>query len=150
MTARDVLTFKIQPFEGHEDVRCFIPVVNGSLLTELANDFEKARAFEPAGGYGGLIPEFFRYGRLDDYFIPADGTEAHDHRERYVLGCACGEVGCWPLMAMIELKIDAIVLNTFRQPFRADRDYSEFGPFMFDFDQYRNAVNRLTLEFPSD
>jgi len=31
-------------------------------MTDLVAVFEKSRNFEPVGGYGGLVPQLFRYG----------------------------------------------------------------------------------------
>jgi hypothetical protein len=61
----------------------------------------------------------------------------------YVLGCECGEVGCWPLQCCIRSEGDVVIWDSFQQPHRAARDYSAFGPFVFDGQQYRAAVRDL-------
>jgi len=63
----------------------------------------------------------------------------------YLLGCTCGEVGCWPLIASVYQKDDTIRWDEFVQPHRRGRDYSEFGPFTFSRAQYENAVQDLLI-----
>jgi hypothetical protein len=140
------LSFSIQPFEG---TRSITPYVNGKSLVKAVAAFEHEREFDPAGGYGGLIPEWFDYGPLnkyflgdfepDSYFMNLDGI--------YLLGCDCGEVGCWPLVAQVRAAGKTVEWTSFRQTFRKERDYSDFGPFVFDADQYRKAVAALCNDF---
>jgi hypothetical protein len=65
----------------------------------------------------------------------------------YLLGCDCGEVGCWPLSAHIETEGESVKWTTFQQPHRSQRDYSAFGPFIFDADLYRRTVAALRDKF---
>ena len=90
------LSFVIKPFEGTLSVT---PAVNGSLLSDLVLGFEREHHFEPAGGYGGLVPTWFDYGPLHSYFLAdfAQGNHFAQQGSIYLLGCQCGEVGCWPL-----------------------------------------------------
>ncbi|WP_326770630.1 hypothetical protein OG978_43610 (plasmid) [Streptomyces sp. NBC_01591] len=67
-----------------------------------------------------------------------------------VLGCECGEWGCWPLMADITVTPDHVTWNSFEQPHRTTRDYSGFGPFQFDRRQYDDAVKVLSAAVSSD
>lgn len=55
-------------------------------------------AFDPVGGYGGLIPESFNFGTLDRYFLGDFEPNSYfaEIGGVYLLGCDCGEVGCWP------------------------------------------------------
>ena len=46
-----------------------------------------------------------------------------------VLGCECGEWGCWPLMTSITVTDDHVTCDTFERPHRKAGDYSRFGPF---------------------
>jgi len=67
----------------------------------------------------------------------------------YLLGCTCGEVGCWPLIASVYKKDDTICWDGFVQPHRRERDYSEFGPFAFSRTQYDDAVKDLRIRLNS-
>jgi hypothetical protein len=98
----ELLSFLVQPLEGERvEVLTITPVLSGISLTQLIEDFERERDFQPVGGYGGLVPQFFRYGPLNLYFM-GESKDAHCNRSGfYLLGCNCGEVGCWPLTARI-------------------------------------------------
>lgn len=133
------LSFQIEAFEDHSDVLTLIPVLDGTPLTELASSFERENGLEPSGGYGGLVPAFFRYGPLERYFL-GESQDSIWRQGCYLLGCTCGEVGCWPLRARISRMGDTVVWDSFRQPHRPGWDYSGFGPFAFDLEPYRVAV----------
>lgn len=49
-----------------------------------------------------------------------------------VLGCTCGDVGCWPLQARITVRESTVVWDDFVQPHRRGWDHSGLGPFTFD------------------
>ncbi len=136
------ISFTVQPFEGATAV---IPVVDGTPLSEMISAFEREQHFEPAGGYGGLIPEWFKYGALDRYFLGEFEKDSYFARlgRVYVLGCQCGEVGCWPLLARISVGDASVTWDSFQQPHHKERDYSGFGPIVFDTQQYREAVAAL-------
>jgi hypothetical protein len=116
-------------------------------LTDLVAEFERARNYEPTGGYAGLVPRFFELGRLDEYFMGISADPMYSNRGYWLLGCECGEAGCWPLEARIVTKERQISWEHFKQPFRPERDYSTFGPFRFDVEQYRSCVEELTSTF---
>jgi hypothetical protein len=139
------LSFQVQPFEGAVAIT---PVLNGTSLTEMISTFEREQHFEPAGGYVGLIPQWFNYGSLERYFLGDFDQNSYFARmgRIYLLGCQCGEVGCWPLLARIRLEGDAIVWDAFEQPHRKERDYFQFGPFSFEAKQYREALGSLPSE----
>lgn len=59
-----------------------------------------------------------------------------------VLGCGCGEWGCWPLSAAITVHGETVTWSHFSQPHRPDRNYREFGPFTFAAAEYRAAARR--------
>jgi hypothetical protein len=114
------------------------------MLTTLAERFEGGHGLtDPAGGYGGLIPEFFRYGPLDRYFLGKSEIFASKPGRIFVLGCECGEVGCWPLTCLVNIADSEIVWQSFEQPHRPTRDYSSFGPFVFALEQYEQALRSL-------
>ncbi|NUS53904.1 MAG: hypothetical protein HOV66_03440 [Streptomycetaceae bacterium] len=131
-----------QKQRGDGSVLVIVPRVDGALLTELIDRFEIAAGMQPAGNaYGGLIPEFYRFGPMEDHFsgmstgAMGPGTP--------LLGCECGEWGCWPLMARITMTADLVVWDSFGQPHRKTRDYTAFGPFRFGRRQYDAALSAL-------
>jgi hypothetical protein len=117
--------------------------LTGIALTELIDRFEADAGMQPAGdAYGGLILQYFRFGRMDDHF---HGRSADAMGPKTpVLGCECGEWGCWPLMARITVTGDLVVWDSFEQPHRMTRNYTAFGPFQFDRRQYDDALRALT------
>lgn len=119
------------------------PHVDGVALTELVEQFERSSAYtDPAGGYGGLVIDYYQFGPLDSYFLGLNDLWANGKVP--VLACQCGEVGCWPLMCKIEQAADAITWNEFEQPHRPKRNYMKFGPFSFARSQCRTALQSLT------
>ena len=142
MATPDTVSFAVEPFEGTLSVT---PMINGGSLSELILDFERAHQFEPAGGYGALIPTFFNYGSLSQYFLGEFEKESYFAKlgHIYVLGCKYGEVGCWPLVCKVRDEAGVITWDSFQQPYRKERDYSKFGPFVFPEQQYGDAVEGL-------
>jgi hypothetical protein len=115
-----------------------VPVIDGRPLTDLVTKFETKCGYDPAGGYGGVVFEFVNIGLSDNYFGKSEET--------FVLGCECGELGCWPLKCSVRDDRDTITWANFSQPHRPDRDYSSFGPFLFERAQYAQAVSSLTAQ----
>jgi hypothetical protein len=134
--------------QAFESVAVVSPCVDGVPLAELARRFESARKYSPAGGYGGLIPDYFNFGDLTKYFLGRAERQFPGPGRVYVLGCVdCGEVGCWPLDAAIVVSDDAVTWARFRQPHRPERGYRAFGPFVFDRRQYQEAVQSAVEAF---
>jgi hypothetical protein len=79
----------------------FTPVVDGRPLTELVTEFESRQGHSPAGDYAGLVPDHFRFGNLARYFLGQEDGQWPKPGYARLLGCDCGEVGCWPLEARI-------------------------------------------------
>lgn len=134
--------------ERAEHKFAIIPILNGVPLTDMILLFERENGYAPAGGYGGLIPDYFKYGPLDRYFLGDFEENSYFGvlGRIYLLGCNCGEVGCWPLAARVIADGGSVVWDSFQQPHRPERDYSRFGPFAFDARQYRQAVADLQVE----
>jgi hypothetical protein len=117
-----------------------VPVIDGRELTDMIHAFERDNRMEERPvSYGGLIPSFFKFGPLGRHFLGL-WEFAEPRRKVPLLGCNCGEWGCWPLMARITVRDESVVWNEFEQPYRKERDYSGFGPFTFDVAQYQKAL----------
>ena len=89
----------------------------------------------------GLIPAFFKFGATAAHFL--GHASGPDSRRVPLLGCECGEWGCWPLLAEIVADARKVVWTNFEQPHRPARDYSEFGPFHFTRADYDRALAEL-------
>jgi hypothetical protein len=119
-----------------------VPSIDGAKLTDLVSDFEHRAGMESGSTpYGGLIPAYFNFGPLDLHFL---GASSH-HSDGVVplLGCTCGEWGCWPLLARIVVAEDSVTWTDFQQPYHKERDYSGFGPFSFELRQYKSGLAQL-------
>ena len=118
--------FELRPWEdgGTE----LVPLVNGVSLVELVARYERGEGLKPAGGYAGLM------------LGPAARRAYLPGTSYALLGCDCGDMGCWPLRAEIHADADTVTWDSFHQPHRPDWDYSGFGPFVFDRAQYDEAL----------
>lgn len=125
----------------HNGAGSLVPEVNGTSLVTLIGSYESAHGYDPAGGYGGLVPEHFNFGDLSRNYLGSEASQWPKSGEAWLLGCDCGEVGCWPLAARITVDGTTVTWSTFQQPHRPDWDYSAFGPFTFDRQQYEKAVH---------
>jgi len=132
-----VLSFAIEENEGAVEL---VPKVDGESLVRLVGAFEAAHGLSPSGGYAGLIPAHFNFGDLRSYYLGLSDRQWPGTGRMWLLGCDCGEVGCWPLEVEATEQDGTVTWANFRQPHRPAWDYSAFGPFVFDADQYRRAV----------
>jgi len=140
---KTTISFAIEPFDGSHAVT---PLLDEISLVELISAFERKMGFDIAGGYGGLIPAWFNYGPLDRYFLDDFEQDSYFSKKGVIvlLGCDCGQVGCWPLSAHVEVRDDTVTWAQFGQEHRPQRDYSGFGPFVSEKDQYKGAVAKLS------
>ena len=61
-----------------------------------------------------------------------------------LLGCTCGDMGCWPFTAVVTVEPDAVVWSGYRNGHR-NWDYSQLGDLVFDREQYEQAVRATAL-----
>jgi hypothetical protein len=121
-----------------------VPTVDGREVTDLIHAFEQQHGMETRPvSYGGLIPTFYKFGPLDAHFLGR--TDSHRSSDKVpLLGCECGEWGCWPLLARITVSDEFVTWSDFEQPYRKDRDYQAFGPYIFERRQYGLAAQELS------
>ncbi len=133
---RHRIWFELDEFEetGHE----LVPAVDGRHLDDLVEEYERHKRFDVIGGYAGLVLDHFKVGDLRKYL--AGKQEPWPGRRVPLLGCERGELGCWPLVAAVEQDDEVVRWSAFEQPHRGGRDYSGFGPFVFDRHDYDAAV----------
>ncbi len=137
---------------GAADMRVRV-VINGVGLEELARAVEKPFAERDgtpkiAGKYVGLrLTDLAPPSRL--LFGDAAGDQFEYGSETQVLGCECGEPGCWPLVCRILVHEATVEWSGFRQPHRsggknsAAWSHAGLGPFRFDRRSYEKAVRDL-------
>jgi hypothetical protein len=118
------------------------PKIDASFLAELVETYEASVSYDPAGGYAGIVPDYFNCGDLRDYWLgKLSGLPFFDQSgEQALLGCDCGTAGCWPLLGHVEITEDEVTWSDFRQPHRPERSYDGFGPFRFTKNDYTQAI----------
>ena len=136
------IAFDVRPWGEDPAVKVVVPVVDGVDLATRIHSFEKGARMEARDeSYDGLIPAFFKFGLAAEHYL---GRRAATEARRIpLLGCECGEWGCWPLMAEVVANEREVVWTNFEQPHRPKRDYSRFGPFCFSRADYERALADL-------
>ena len=99
-----------------------------------------------AGAYAGLPPEIV--------FLPSrhlldrpDALYSEDDSRVHVLGCECGEPGCWPLAVHVDVRDHEVVWRDFHQPHRGPEakagcwKYDAMPEFRFDRKSYERALS---------
>jgi hypothetical protein len=133
----DVLTIRIERPEGFAKPVVRL-LVNGQDFIALVEAFERAFAGDVGGAYfpissDTLPPSGHFHGDPDSAYREDDGRVA-------LLGCRCGEPGCWPLLARITSGDREVQWSEFEQPHRPEWRFDGFGPFVFDRAQYDAAI----------
>jgi hypothetical protein len=125
-------------------------LINGRNLAELARvvelPFAKAQsASSIAGAYDGL--EASAVLPPSEHFLGRPSSRLYAYGERtQVLGCECGEPGCWPLVCRICVCPESVMWHDFRQPHRGANSragewhYDGLGPFEFLRSPYEAAL----------
>ncbi|RZS34410.1 hypothetical protein EV193_109201 [Herbihabitans rhizosphaerae] len=133
------IRFEVLTFETTPEV---VPHVDSRPLTELIDAYEVGAKMDVAGdAYAGLVPAHFDFGPMEEHYLGAGmGPRVP------LLGCTCGEWGCWPLMATVTAVGDTVTWDEFEQPHRTDRDYTGFGPFTFSRTDYDEALAVLMID----
>jgi hypothetical protein len=140
------LTFQLEA--GDTGWPIATPRIDGVSLAELVNGFEVSRGYnDPAGGYGG-IELWAKIVEEDELYLSLwdDDSSSPGETTMVALSCECGVDGCWPLLARVRLVGQQVTWDGFAQPHRPARDYGSFGPFTFDVDQYRSAMDQIRRE----
>lgn len=122
--------------------------MNGRPLHQLARDVELPYAEadgQPSlvGDYAGLSPLQIR--NTARHFLGEPQIAWFEDGDTVLLGCSCGEWGCWPLAALVTLDDKVVRWSRFRTGHR-DWDLSTLGPFLFDRGQYEAALVSLGLQ----
>jgi hypothetical protein len=130
--------------DGSGSARELLPQVDTFSLVDLVSCYERAAGFDVPGAYAGVVLDHFNFGDLTAYLTGRpDSAYWADKDAIALLGCDCGEVGCWPLEAQVLVDDDLVTWRGFTQPFRPKRDYGTFGPFVFRRSQYERAVRKV-------
>lgn len=141
----DTVQFAVDDSSGITEV---IISINETSLIDLARTAEQPwadREGKPdlAGSYMGLGP--WAIGGSSIHFLGNPHAVWFDDGDTVLLGCDCGEWGCWPLVAHIGVTHTQVAWSRFRQGHR-DWDLSALGPFVFARVEYEEALRELDEE----
>ena len=129
-----------------EDQPAVESLIDGTSLVTLVTEYEASRGFDVVGGYAGLVLGSFQAGDLRRYVTGERFLEPG--RRVPLLGCDCGNWGCWPLLARVTFEAGTVTWADFEQPHRPTRDYTGFGPFRFDEQAYGRALESMDTGAP--
>ncbi|HZG16466.1 MAG TPA: hypothetical protein VE710_15860 [Candidatus Bathyarchaeia archaeon] len=132
---------------GEESEKIVKIYINERSFIDLVKEYETSFAGSIAGDYAWLWS--------DVVFLPSRhflGEPIYEldfyNGKSAVLGCECGIVECWPLVAKITLTQDTVTWSDFEQPHRGPEsagghwDYRTFGPFVFDRKEYESQLSK--------
>ena len=141
----DVVEFRLDHEElgGRGPFSVINLIVNGTKLQDLVRSVELPYANAEgspglAGSYAGLavgpgLPAIHFLGEpVETWFGDGDTV---------LLGCVCGDPGCWPLTAQVEISESTVTWSGFRTGHR-DWDLSAVGPFTFDRRAYETSLTK--------
>lgn len=149
------MQFELRFTDPARSTGAIVVTVNGTDFVELVGAHERPYAEAEAapglaGQYRGLAPD--RVVPPSRHFLGEPSWDLYRYGDRIqVLGCECGEPGCWPLVCRIQVSEERVTWLDFEQPYRAARhparrqwSYAGFGPFEFDRGEYEAALSALT------
>ena len=123
-----------------------VPFIDGRSLIDLLAEFKSRKGWNPAVDHGGLVPEYFNYGDLSLHYLGRSLNQWPRPGVAWLLGCSCGEVGCDPFEAQIDVDDDHVTWSSFTRDLSSVSKYTGFGPFVFDRAQYEAAVRAVVEE----
>lgn len=142
MSAVDVVEFHMRSAElGVGEVITVTPFVNDVSLVELARVVELSPATERgepdlAGAYAGLVVDEQQW---RGWYLNDEPQSWFDDGDSCLLGCTCGDTGCWPLTAKVTMTAGQVTWAEFRTGHRP-WDLHRLGPFRFSRAQYDAAL----------
>lgn len=153
----NIIQLEVTPPEENVPTSGIRIFIDGVDLVDLVRAHEKPFAAaegkpDLAGSYRGLHPGNERDPDHSGFL----GTRPWDEAGRgIVLGCLDSELVSWPLLCRVVVGERAVTWSDFRQLYRVGHflipdiwDYSDFGPFVFDREQYLEAVSVLWTPEP--
>ncbi|EFC79883.1 hypothetical protein [Parafrankia sp. EUN1f] len=118
------------------------PYVNGVDLRELVRAVELPYAEgdpDSAGSYAGLRDPGVRW--PSRHFLGERSVTWFGDGDTVLLGCICGDAGCWPLTARVDIADDAVIWRDFRNSHHR-WNLDGLGPFRFNLLAYETALRQ--------
>lgn len=128
-------------------VTAIVPHLDGVPLTDLLRRVEgpsarRERSPDLAGSYEGLVDDRARW--PSRHYLGSPVLSWFGDGDTVLLGCTCGDWGCWPFTAMVTVEHDVVTWSGYRTGHR-DWDYSGLHDLVFDRSQYEQAVRATAL-----
>lgn len=119
-----------------------VPHLNGVPLPDLLRRIELLSArhegsSDLAGAYLGLVDDRVRW--PSRHYLDEPVLTWFGDGDTVLLGCTCGDWGCWPFTAVVTLEQDVVTWSGYRTGHR-DWDYAALWDLVFDRAQYEEAV----------
>jgi hypothetical protein len=119
-----------------------VPHLSGVPLPDVVRKAElpfARREAKPdlAGGYAGLPKDEVRW--PSRHYLGEPLLSWFGDGDTVLLGCVCGDWGCWPFTAIVTVAEDTVTWSGYRTGHR-DWDYRELRDITFDRLQYEEAV----------
>ncbi|WP_133871914.1 hypothetical protein [Paractinoplanes brasiliensis] len=119
-----------------------VPYLSGVSLLDLVRKAELPFARREgsrglAGSYAGLLGEEVRW--PSRHYLGNPVLSWFGDGDTVLLGCGCGDWGCWPFTALVTVDEDTVTWSGYRTGHR-DWDYRELRDFTFDRHQYEEAL----------
>jgi hypothetical protein len=117
-------------------------LINGERLQDLARVVEMPHAAAEnnpklAGDYVPLALSDIDSDR--NHFLGHPVATWFEDGDTVLMGCACGDWGCWPLTVRVDVNESTVRWHDFRNGHR-EWDLSALGPFVFDRLEYEAAL----------
>ncbi|SDU68804.1 hypothetical protein [Jiangella alkaliphila] len=130
---------------GQHTYRALGILINGERIEDLARVVEKPHAVAEnnpklAGDYAPLALSDIDSDR--NHFLGHPVATWFEDGDTVLMGCPCGEWGCWPLTVRVEVNSSTVRWHGFRNGHR-EWDLSALGPFEFDRPEYEAALKAL-------
>jgi len=141
----DQLAFDVTNGEHGHEAKTFAILINGERLESLARAVEQP--FADAEGKPDLAGDYEPLSLYDidsdlDHFRGKPVARWFGDGDSVLMGCPCGEWGCWPLTAHIAVTEETVTWHRFRNGHRP-WDLRALGPFVFDRTEYEVALSTL-------
>ena len=123
-------------------VPAVVPHLEDVPLTDLLRRVElpsARREKQPdlAGSYTGLVDARVRW--PSRHYLGTPVLTWFGDGDTVLLGCTCGEWGCWPFTAIVTVEPRTVTWSGYRNGHR-NWDYDDLRDLVFDRDQYERAV----------
>ena len=152
----DVLKFELTKFTYGPDKKPSTVVsikINGRDFLKMVTEHEKkilagSEDQKLAGGHANMCPDDL----YEELIFDVNSPEYHN-KKTTVLICRCGSYGCGPFLTKVKELKHSVRWTKFEQPFHTKMDarskwgtywdFTEFGPFEFSKENYREQLEFL-------